>query len=277
MNLGAGSMGAGPFTGDVMIYFIQDSETGHIKIGHAADPERRLKQLQTGCPGKLILLCTVSGSKDDEAKIHKKFAHHRLRGEWFRGSCKSDIHSVLQTHKPEMFSGSRKPITSPPVRTADLDPLDRELVRIALSAPQTLSQMAMSVTPGMLRNAPLKRILEACYACHAEGKEAAFGRISDLLDEADRSLAAGLLLPVDLGLLPQRIRAPAWEDQLAMLLDRFAERAWKDRMKAMRRAMEELDPQESPDEYEALRLEFFHLHRQGPEALRRSYRDVNCV
>jgi DNA primase len=174
-------------------------------------------------------------------------------------------------------SDPREPAAVAPVRISDLDPLDRELVRIVLNAPELLSRMVTRVTPGTLRDAPLRRILEACYDCYAEGVEATFDRVSDLLDDADRSLAAGLLLPADPNPLPQRVRQPAWEEQLALLLDRFAERAWSDRLRDLKGAMEEVDPAENPAEYEALRLEYFRLHHQRPEARRRSRPDPSSV
>lgn len=69
-----------------MIYFIQDSSTLLIKIGYtgASDAESRLKQLQTGCPSGLELLCTSEGTQADERELHERFKTFRERGEWFK-------------------------------------------------------------------------------------------------------------------------------------------------------------------------------------------------
>ena len=66
-----------------MIYFIQDT-AGNIKIGHANDVKGRFRSLQTAHATKLHLLATIPGNVDDERKLHKRFAAHRLGGEWFR-------------------------------------------------------------------------------------------------------------------------------------------------------------------------------------------------
>ena len=65
------------------VYFIQDSHTGYIKIGWADDPYRRLKNLQTGCAGKLILLGAFEGTVQDEHQHHKLMNNNHVRGEWF--------------------------------------------------------------------------------------------------------------------------------------------------------------------------------------------------
>ena len=67
-----------------MIYFICDEATQLIKIGFTAgDGEARLRDLQTGCPGKLVLLLEMEGSKQEETVWHERFADVRERGEWF--------------------------------------------------------------------------------------------------------------------------------------------------------------------------------------------------
>src|SRR5262245_20648337 len=68
-----------------MIYFIRDEATQYIKIGFTAgDSEDRLSDLQTGCPGRLVLLLEMEGSKQLETAWHERFAGARERGEWFR-------------------------------------------------------------------------------------------------------------------------------------------------------------------------------------------------
>lgn len=64
------------------VYFIQ-SESGGIKIGVAVDVAKRLRGLQTAHPAKLTLLAVTNGGPAQEADYHRRFAAHRLHGEWF--------------------------------------------------------------------------------------------------------------------------------------------------------------------------------------------------
>ena len=57
-----------------MIYFIRDEATQFIKIGYARDVENRLGTLQTACPGSLVLLLQMEGSKPEETAWHERFA-----------------------------------------------------------------------------------------------------------------------------------------------------------------------------------------------------------
>lgn len=68
-----------------MIYFIQDSETLHIKIGftEADGAEERLRALQTGNSSKLVLLTTIPGNRESESRLHGHYDDLRVRGEWF--------------------------------------------------------------------------------------------------------------------------------------------------------------------------------------------------
>jgi hypothetical protein len=66
------------------IYFVQGESGGPIKIGHSIDPEKRIKELQTGYPDMLKLLFMIPGSEERERQVHKMLSKHRLNGEWFR-------------------------------------------------------------------------------------------------------------------------------------------------------------------------------------------------
>lgn len=79
------------------VYFIQCGN--YIKIGHADDPERRLRELQTGNPNKLELLGYVSGDIVREREIHFTFADFRTDGEWFE--LTTDILAYLQQNKAD--------------------------------------------------------------------------------------------------------------------------------------------------------------------------------
>lgn len=65
-----------------MIYVIFDGE--HHKIGYTAgDPKDRLQMLQVGSSRALVLVTTLPGEMSDEKRLHMRFAHTRVRGEWF--------------------------------------------------------------------------------------------------------------------------------------------------------------------------------------------------
>lgn len=64
---------------------MQPVDGGPIKIGHSADVDARIQQLEAhyGCP--LALLATLPGGEEEEAAIHARFDHLRFgRTEQFR-------------------------------------------------------------------------------------------------------------------------------------------------------------------------------------------------
>ena len=66
-----------------MIYLVRAGD--RIKIGYAeSDVPGRIKTLQTGCPTPLTLLATFPGGRSVEASLHRRYAHLRTTGEWFR-------------------------------------------------------------------------------------------------------------------------------------------------------------------------------------------------
>ena len=71
---------------DSFLYFIEAVNTGFIKIGRSADPERRLAQLATGSPNELVILGKISGGSTLEAELHRRFKGLRERREWFKVS-----------------------------------------------------------------------------------------------------------------------------------------------------------------------------------------------
>lgn len=66
------------------VYFVQAMESRRIKIGFSAKPQYRLLDISTYCPEPVKMLGTMPGTSQDERTIHKKFAAHRVIGEWFR-------------------------------------------------------------------------------------------------------------------------------------------------------------------------------------------------
>lgn len=66
------------------IYFIGSVGSMAVKIGKSNNPEKRLAELQTGHPHKLVLYAVVENvTPDYEMKLHRILAHIRKEGEWF--------------------------------------------------------------------------------------------------------------------------------------------------------------------------------------------------
>jgi hypothetical protein len=68
------------------VYFIRFGESGPIKIGKTnRNPRIRLALLQNGSPVRLHLMAIISEPDEDhsEEALHRRFAHLRIRGEWF--------------------------------------------------------------------------------------------------------------------------------------------------------------------------------------------------
>jgi len=66
------------------IYFIQEESSGAIKIGFTNDLSMRQSNLKCCNPNTLKLLATVHGSIADEMRLHEKFGHLRIKGEWYK-------------------------------------------------------------------------------------------------------------------------------------------------------------------------------------------------
>lgn len=66
------------------LYFIQDRDSGLIKIGESDNPDVRLSQLKGKQHGhNLIILCAVPQYVPMEKVLHWKFVNSRYNGEWF--------------------------------------------------------------------------------------------------------------------------------------------------------------------------------------------------
>lgn len=70
------------------VYFIQvqepDGMAGPIKIGCSVNPSSRISALFGWCPYPLSIIATAPGCRVAEGFLHKRFAQHRIHGEWFR-------------------------------------------------------------------------------------------------------------------------------------------------------------------------------------------------
>jgi hypothetical protein len=93
------------------VYFIKSGE--FVKIGKTRDPRQRLRELQTGNPQRLRILCVVPGGEEVEKEIHRKFNHLRQGGEWFTHAQEIDdmiaqLTAAFDGYVPPMSSRVQK-------------------------------------------------------------------------------------------------------------------------------------------------------------------------
>lgn len=66
---------------------------GPVKIGRAADPVSRMREIQTGCPYRVHLWAVSSYPMHAEPRLHNRFCEHRLMREWF--SWHPDLEAMM--------------------------------------------------------------------------------------------------------------------------------------------------------------------------------------
>lgn len=78
------------------VYFAQRRRRGLIKIGYSRGVTRRLKSKEI----RARLLGSIPGFRKEERETHARFAHLRVRGEWFRPGedLLAFIHAEAQGH-----------------------------------------------------------------------------------------------------------------------------------------------------------------------------------
>ena len=158
-----------------------------------------------------------------------------------------------------------------PVRLADLDVTDRQLIEILLNDPTVVGRLIARVAVSSIRDDSLREILQVCYDLYGEGVTPTFERVFLRLDDPRvRALAAGLLLPIDPAPLPESIHPAPLEDRLAGVLAKLAERAWRDRIKDLDAALKETDAAAHPVEHQTLQRELFRVQTQRPDMKKNS-------
>lgn len=88
----------------VSVYVIAQRPGEHIKVGVAANPQKRLRQLATASPTPLILLhCTKPKSREFtgqvECRVHSLLADFRALGEWFRCTPEQAIDAIVAAER----------------------------------------------------------------------------------------------------------------------------------------------------------------------------------
>jgi len=75
----------------------------NVKIGVSDNPKKRLKEVQTGCPGEVYLIRTFEAGQDryiHEGYFHKLYKEFSTGGEWFEFSNDHFVEKIL----PEMIN-----------------------------------------------------------------------------------------------------------------------------------------------------------------------------
>lgn len=89
------------------LYIVQMSRTGAIKVGRSSDPNRRLGEIQTGCPYTCRLILVMEGKGWKERGIHRRLRRYRTakhQGEWFREEALGTLPDhILDAFDPEVY------------------------------------------------------------------------------------------------------------------------------------------------------------------------------
>lgn len=68
------------------VYFVRRGTSGGVKIGYAENPHARMRGMQTANEDELFLLGAITGGREVEQELHRRFAAGRKRGEWFHAT-----------------------------------------------------------------------------------------------------------------------------------------------------------------------------------------------
>ena len=85
----------------MFVYFIQAGTIkGPVKIGYAKDVEKRMVELQVGCPFTLSLIFKLPAKSERhaqalEAWFHDRWFRRHIRGEWFKTIKLEQIHTSI--------------------------------------------------------------------------------------------------------------------------------------------------------------------------------------
>ena len=154
---------------------------------------------------------------------------------------------------------------SGPIRLADLDPIDREIVQIVLNEPNVVSGLVSRVTVSACET-PLRAILRPATT-FTERADPRSAKTSCCALKIPRfGPWPALALSMDSTPLPEEVRPASWQDRLNGVLASLAERDRQGRLRELEKA--KLDASQSGDQntHRALQLELLRLMTQKPNA-----------
>ena len=83
---------------ETYLYVIAGEYEGPVKIGYSVNPEKRVRQLQTGAAYKLSVYYQQNVNEREarkiERNIHRTLGHLRSHGEWFNLSVDQAVAEV---------------------------------------------------------------------------------------------------------------------------------------------------------------------------------------
>lgn len=82
-----------------VVYFVQDGETGPVKIGWTANFPQRWRMLRLWSAHPLRCRLLVRGEKLLEQRLHRQFSADRLHGEWFGWSIELETFISSVVHR----------------------------------------------------------------------------------------------------------------------------------------------------------------------------------
>ena len=89
------------------LYVFQARTTGAIKVGKSNNPDRRLQQVQTGCPYTLRIILRMEDGGVLEAHVHTRLQKYRTRhvhgGEWFDELGLGEIPDEVWIHAQQWY------------------------------------------------------------------------------------------------------------------------------------------------------------------------------
>lgn len=109
-------------------YFVRDGDM--IKIGSSMRPKERISALQGAVARLLEVLAVVPMEVADEFETHRRFAHLRVRGEWFRAEV--DLLQFIENIKAEPALSAEPP--APPT-------YDFSRPKVKLNPAKTISKL----------------------------------------------------------------------------------------------------------------------------------------
>lgn len=84
------------------VYFMRYGTSDRVKIGFTGKMNLRKCSLESGTPENLHLIATVTGGRAQEARLHKRFAAFRIKGEWYKleGKLAEYVAALPKPKKP---------------------------------------------------------------------------------------------------------------------------------------------------------------------------------
>lgn len=104
-----------------IVYFLRSEHGGPVKIGISDDLAKRLVNIQSSRPDKVIVLAQAPGTVEDERSIHARFWHLHESGEWFQATDEllAYIKSVAKSRSLVTPGDVSQPVTCHTVSPSD--------------------------------------------------------------------------------------------------------------------------------------------------------------